>query len=214
MRFVEGTDLKALLRREGALEPVRALTIVKQIAAALDVAHERGLVHRDVKPANVLIDSQGESPHAYLSDFGLTKSASPGTNPSVAGQFLGTIDYVAPEQIRGEPVDGRSDLYALGCLLFECLTGEVPFHRDSEVAVIYAHLQERPPAVSASRPAFKPGSTPSSGGRWPRSRRTATRAATSSFWQPRPLSPIPASEEDAVGGWWSSQPPDWCSSPR
>jgi serine/threonine-protein kinase len=151
MRHVAGTDLKVLLREEGALEPGRALAIVGQVADALDAAHAHGLVHRDVKPANVLLATQGGGEHAYLSDFGLTKSASFSTDLTRAGQLLGTIDYVAPEQIRGESVDGRADQYSLGCLLFECLTGEVPFRRDAEVAVIYAQLQERPPRVSERR---------------------------------------------------------------
>src|SRR5262245_11735907 len=152
MRYVAGTDLKALLRREGALVPARALAIATQVAAALDAAHEHGLVHRDVKPANVLISGQAGSEHAYLSDFGLGKSGSLSTGLTAAGEILGTIDYVAPEQIRGAPVDYRADLYSLGCLLFECLTGEVPFRRDAEVTVIYAHLQEKPPAASSRRP--------------------------------------------------------------
>jgi serine/threonine-protein kinase len=148
MRYVAGTDLKALLREERSLEPNRAFAIAGQIAEALDSAHAHGLVHRDVKPANVLIATQGGGEHAYLSDFGLTKSASFSTELTRAGQLLGTIDYVAPEQIRGESVDGRADQYSLGCLLFECLTGEVPFRRDAEVAVIYAHLHDAPPVAS------------------------------------------------------------------
>src|SRR5262249_25357850 len=110
MRYVAGTDLKALLRRDGALETMRALALVRQVADALDAAHEHGLVHRDVKPANVLIADRGGSEHAYLSDFGLTKSGSLTSGLTAAGQFLGTIDYVAPEQIRGEVVDGQTDL--------------------------------------------------------------------------------------------------------
>jgi serine/threonine-protein kinase len=148
MRYVAGTDLKALLRREGALEPTRAVAIVKQLAAALDVAHVRGLVHRDVKPGNVLLTAEDGREHVYLSDFGVAKSASFATGLTTAGQRVGTIDYGAPEQIRGAGVDGRADQYSLGCLLFECLTGEVPFRRDTEVAVIYAHLRDEPQAVS------------------------------------------------------------------
>ena len=139
MRYVAGTDLKALLRREDALEPARAVAIVAQVAPALDAAHEHGLVHRDVKPGNVLVTSQDGREHVYLSDFGVAKSASLATGLTAAGQLFGTIDYVAPEQIRGEAIDGRADQYSLGCLLFECLCGEVPFRRDTEVAVIYAH---------------------------------------------------------------------------
>jgi predicted Ser/Thr protein kinase len=148
MRYVDGTDLKVLLRRESAIEPVRAVAIVAQVAAALDAAHEHGLVHRDVKPGNVLITSQDGREHVYLSDFGVAKSASPATGLTIAGQLFGSIDYVAPEQIRCEHVDGRADQYSLGCLLFECLTGDVPFRRETEAAVIFAHLRDRPPEVS------------------------------------------------------------------
>jgi streptogramin lyase len=147
MRYVEGTDLRSLLRREGALPPERALAVAAQIAAALDAAHEQGLVHRDVKPSNVLLDARG---HCYLADFGLTQSAS--DTSAFDGQLLGTIDYVAPEQIRGDPVDGRADIYALGCLVYECLTGSVPFARPSEVATIFAHLDEPPEPASLRRP--------------------------------------------------------------
>jgi Protein kinase domain len=160
MRYVAGTDLKALLRREGPLVPIRAAAIVAQLAAALDVAHGRGLVHRDVKPGNVLLAAEDGREHVYLSDFGVAKSASFATGLTTAGQRLGTIDYVAPEQIRGESVDGRADQYSLGCLLFECLTGEVPFRRETEVAVIYAHLRDKPQAVSERLPEIPPGIDP------------------------------------------------------
>lgn len=149
MRYVEGVDLKQLLRREGPLEPRRALALVGQVAGALDAAHERGLVHRDVKPSNVLIAARD---HVYLADFGLTKSTTDRSGLSASGQIVGTIDYVAPEQIEGKPVDGRADVYSLGCLLYECLTGEVPFPRDSELAVLWAHVQEQPPRASERRP--------------------------------------------------------------
>lgn len=150
MRYVEGDDLRAVLDREGRLEPSRALALAGQIADALDAAHARGLVHRDVKPANVLLDGD----HAYLCDFGLTKMVSSISGLTGTGQFIGTIDYVAPEQIQGNPVDGRADLYSLACLLYECLTGVVPFKRDSEVAVLWAHMQAPPPAASAELPEF------------------------------------------------------------
>ena len=143
MRYVDGSDLKKLLV-EGPLPAERAIAIVSQVAGALDAAHERGLVHRDVKPSNVLLD---ERRHAYLADFGLSRRlGEPGTALGAA-QSLGTIDYVAPEQIRGEPVDGRADLYSLGCLLHECLTGKPPFARSTDSAVLYAHLEEGPPAT-------------------------------------------------------------------
>jgi len=147
MRYVPGTDLKALLRAEGALAPERALALVEQVASALDAAHERGLVHRDVKPSNVLLTGKPEHEHCYLADFGLSTSTS---DRSVAdpGKIVGTIDYVAPEQIRGGDVDGRADVYSLACLMYECLVGEVPFRRASDVAVIYAHLEEQLPRAS------------------------------------------------------------------
>jgi DNA-binding beta-propeller fold protein YncE len=145
MQYVDGTDLKALLRREGALERDRAIAIVAQVADALDAAHARGLVHRDVKPSNVLVAGPPGEEHCYLADFGLTKFASERTALTDSGQMVGTIDYIAPEQIRGDAVDGRTDVYALACLLYHCLTGHAPFERDTDVAVIYAHLEETPP---------------------------------------------------------------------
>jgi YVTN family beta-propeller protein len=146
MRYVDGVDLKALLRASGPLDPERAVAIAAQLAEALDAAHRRGLVHRDVKPSNVLLDQQGDRDHAYLADFGLTRS-NRGAGPT-DGQFMGTVDYVAPEQIRGDEMDGRADQYALGCLLFECLTGSLPFSKRSDVAAIFAHLEEPVPAAS------------------------------------------------------------------
>jgi YVTN family beta-propeller protein len=150
MRYVDGADLRAVLRREGALAPARAVEIVSQIADALDAAHAKGLVHRDVKPSNVLIDERG---HCYLADFGLTQSASD-SGQVTDGSLLGTVDYVAPEQIRGDEVAGGADVYALGGMLFECLTGEGPFRRASEVATLYAHLEEDPPSASARHSAL------------------------------------------------------------
>ena len=150
MRYVEGADLRAVLRREGPLAPARALAIVAQVANALDAAHATGLVHRDVKPSNVLID---ERRHCYLADFGLSQTASD-RGQATDGSLLGTLDYVAPEQIRGDEIDGRADVYALGCVLFECLTGESPFRRSSEVATLYAHLEEDPPPASARHSAL------------------------------------------------------------
>jgi streptogramin lyase len=141
MRYVEGEDLKALLRR-GALAPERAIRICSQVAEALDLAHERGLVHRDVKPSNVLLDT---NEHAYLADFGLTRRLGEirGAEPAL----FGTIDYIAPEQIQGEEVDGRADVYALGCVLYECLVGTSPFRRGSDAATMFAHLEEDPPPL-------------------------------------------------------------------
>jgi YVTN family beta-propeller protein len=155
MRFVEGTDLKVLLRREGRLQPSRAAAILRQVADALDVAHERGLVHRDVKPANVLIARRGGHDHCYLSDFGLTKQAASISGLTGTGQLVGTVDYAAPEQIKGDPVDTRADVYSLGCVLYECLTGFAPYRRDTEMAVLWAHVQEPPPTLSAERPELR-----------------------------------------------------------
>jgi YVTN family beta-propeller protein len=152
MRYVEGTDLASLLRAEGPLAPDRAVGLVAQLADALDAAHARGLVHRDVKPSNALIAVEGTAEHVYLADFGLTKHTTSDGRFTATDQLVGTIDYLAPERIRAEQADGRADLYALGCVLFECLTGEVPFPRDSEVAAIYAQLEDEPPRASERRP--------------------------------------------------------------
>lgn len=151
MRFVKG-DLKAVIQREGRLRPERLMPVFTQIASALDAAHHLGLVHRDVKPANVLIAfSSGPDgrDHVYLADFGLTKHATSRSGITGTGQFVGTVDYMAPEQIEGKQVDGRVDVYALGCIAYECLTGRVPFTRDTDAAVIWAHLKEDPPKVSS-----------------------------------------------------------------
>jgi serine/threonine-protein kinase len=156
MRYVEGTDLERLLRVVTKLEPARTVSIVSQCAAALDAAHAEGLVHRDVKPANILLSAEGRTPgdRVYLSDFGVTKRLHSGAGLTRTGQFVGTVDYVAPEQIRGEDVDGRADVYSLGCVLFRCLTGGVPFPRETEVGTIYAHLEDAPPSVSELEPAL------------------------------------------------------------
>ena len=148
MAFVDGTDLKTLIGEQGRLPLRRALGIVGQIASALDAAHARGLVHRDVKPANILV---GPEDRAYLSDFGAVKElASAGMTRT--GTFVGTLEYCAPEQIDGGEVDARTDVYALGCVLYEALTGKPPFHRPSEVAVLNAHLHSPPPQVSKEAP--------------------------------------------------------------
>jgi len=153
MRLVRGTDLKAVIEREGPFEPARAVALIRQVGSALDAAHAEGLVHRDVKTANILVTPGPEgSDHAYLSDFGLTKRPDSRSGLTKTGQFLGSVDYVAPEQIEGKAIDGRADVYSLGCVLFECLTGRVPFERDSEMAVLWAHMQAPPPAVSEVRP--------------------------------------------------------------
>ena len=139
MRFVEGSDLRTILEREEKLSPERTLAVLAQVADALDAAHRRALVHRDVKPANVLLDEDG---HAYLSDFGITKQV--GGDSTDTGRVVGTLDYLAPEQIRGDPVDGRADVYALGCVLYECLAGVPPFRRPTEAEILWAHMQEHP----------------------------------------------------------------------
>jgi hypothetical protein len=146
MRYVEGDDLRSLVRREGALPPARAARIVAQVASALDAAHAAGLVHRDVKPANVLL---GPEDHVYLTDFGLTKHALSMSGQTREGQWVGTLDYVAPEQIRGERVDARADVYALGCVLVYALTGAPVFRRDRDEAKLWAHLSAPPDPPSA-----------------------------------------------------------------
>ena len=155
MRYVEGTDLRSLLVNDALVEPGRALAILGQVADALDAAHARGLVHRDVKPANILIaeepGSQAET-QVYVSDFGLTKATGSGPSLTATGQFVGTIDYASPEQIQGVKVDGRGDQYSLACVLQECLTGEPPFVRDSQLALLFAHVTDPPPPASERRP--------------------------------------------------------------
>jgi len=146
MRYVDGTDLRALLVSEGALDPARASGVVAQVASALDAAHERGLVHRDVKPANILVAARGGGEHTYLTDFGLTKRTASDSGLTAAGEWVGTLDYVAPEQLRGEAVDGRADVYALGCVLYELLTGQVPFVRDDDIAKLWAHISDPAPS--------------------------------------------------------------------
>jgi predicted Ser/Thr protein kinase len=146
MRYVDGTDLQALLRRDGRLEPRRAAAIVAQVAAALDAAHAAGLVHRDVKPANVLL-SDG---HVYLSDFGLTRPIGSDTRLTDSGEWIGTVDFMAPEHLGGRRTDARSDVYALGCVLFATLTGAPPFRRDTAPQTIVAHLNDPPPRPSAT----------------------------------------------------------------
>jgi hypothetical protein len=146
MRYVDGPDLRALLQA-GALPLDQTVRVVAQISAALDAAHARGLVHRDVKPANVLVEpATGDPPgHVFVSDFGLTKHADARSGVTASGQFVGTIDYMAPEQIQGHQLDGRADVYALGCVLFECLTGRPPFQGENQVAVIWSHMRDGAP---------------------------------------------------------------------
>jgi serine/threonine-protein kinase len=155
MRYVRGGDVRSLIDRSGPLPAYRAAEIVAQAASALDAAHLRGLVHRDVKPANMLLESgtvADRPDHVYLSDFGLSKGALAASGLTETGQFLGTLDYAAPEQIEGRPLDGRSDEYALACSAFEMLIGEPPFRREHGVSVMYAHLSEPPPLARSLRP--------------------------------------------------------------
>lgn len=151
MRYVDGDDLRTLIRREGRLDPAHAASIVAQVGSALDAAHRRGIVHRDVKPANVLLAGHD---HAYLTDFGLTKRilSVSGGGETRPGGWVGTLGYVAPEQIRGERVDARADVYALGCILFHALAGTTPYARESDEATLWAHLNDPPPELSARAP--------------------------------------------------------------
>jgi len=156
-RWVEGIELGELIRSGGALDPERAADIVKQVAAALDEAHGSGLVHRDIKPSNVLMTAQD---HVYLTDFGLTRHEASVSGLTVVGQLVGTVDYAAPEQIEGEPVDFRADIYGLGCLAVEILTERVPFDREGLAAKMWAHLNAEPPSLSERRPELAPGVDP------------------------------------------------------
>jgi hypothetical protein len=155
MRYVRGADLGSVLETEGPVAVERAVSIVADVAAALDEAHGEGLIHRDVKPANILLAparGPGSPERAYLTDFGVTRRTTSRSGLTQTGQFMGTVDYAAPEQIEGKEVDRRADVYSLGCVLYHCLTGEPPFVRDSDVATMYAHLRDRPPKPSAKRP--------------------------------------------------------------
>ncbi|MGW2565856.1 serine/threonine-protein kinase [Streptomyces sp. NPDC001537] len=159
MRYVEGSDLRHLLDRRGPLAPVPALRIAAQVASALDAAHDHGLVHRDVKPGNILVARGTDSDHpehAYLTDFGLTKKSLSLTGFTTVGQFVGTLDYVAPEQISGRPVDGRCDVYGFACVVFECLAGRPPFRREDDMALLWAHQYDQPPPLTEFRPDLAP----------------------------------------------------------
>ena len=163
MRCVSGTDLRQMIAKRGRLLPDTAVFLLSQAARALDAAHRRGLVHRDVKPGNLLVergdadsDSDSDPDHLYLADFGITKPAIGRSGLTCSGQFLGTIDYVAPEQIRGMAVLGMADQYSLGCVLYECLTGRVPFEKDLDAAIIWAHVEETPTRATLLRPDLPP----------------------------------------------------------
>jgi hypothetical protein len=153
MRYVLGTDMRQIIKKRGRILPATAVFLVGQAARALDAAHRRGLVHRDVKPGNLLVErgsDEADPDHVYLADFGITKYATSGLTST--GQFIGTIDYVAPEQIRGTSVGGQADQYSLGCVLYECLTGRLPFEKDLDAAIIWAHVEETPTPPTAVRP--------------------------------------------------------------
>jgi predicted Ser/Thr protein kinase len=152
MAYIEGSDLRELLRREGRLEPERALDLVGQAAQALDAAHAAGLVHRDVKPGNILVAPEDGGEHVFVCDFGLARHVSSVSSLTSERGFVGTIDYVPPEQIEGNPIDRRADVYSLGCVLYECLAGAGPFDRESELSVLFAHLNDPPPSITELRP--------------------------------------------------------------
>jgi Protein kinase domain/SIR2-like domain len=156
MRYVSGADLRSVLLRDGRLDPARAVEMLRQVGSALDVAHERGLVHRDVKPENILLARGPQGDHVYLCDFGVAKEQAAETGLTVPGGLVGTLQYMAPEQIGDQSVDRRSDVYALGVLLYECLTGRAPF-RGAPVAVMMAHLDRSPPKPSVERPELGTG---------------------------------------------------------
>ncbi len=152
MRFIQGTDLREWLLVNGPMPAPRAAEIALQVGKALDAAHANGLVHRDIKPGNILLSQQGGEDHVYLTDFGLTKRSATAAQFTRTGTWVGTVDYVAPEQIRGERIDARADVYSLGCVLYQLISGKVPFERDSEVSTIFAHLNEPPPSLGVASP--------------------------------------------------------------
>lgn len=160
MRFVAGQDLRALIDRQGPLPIGTAVRIAAQVASALDAAHDHDLVHRDVKPGNILVAAGTDSDHpehVYLTDFGLTKKSLSLTGFTSVGQFVGTLDYVAPEQISGRPVDGRCDVYSLACVVYETMAGAPPFQRDDDMALLWAHQFDPPPALTGVRPDLPAG---------------------------------------------------------
>src|SRR6266581_1022612 len=150
MPYIRGTDLRRLIDERKQLDPEQTLRILDGVAGALDAAHAEGLVHRDVKPANILIEARDG--HVYLTDFGVTRHMDSKTQLTPTGRFMGTLHYVAPEQIEGKTVDARTDIYSLGCVLYECLAGVIPFQRESEGSLLWAHLSESPPRLTDRRP--------------------------------------------------------------
>jgi serine/threonine protein kinase len=199
MRFVDGRDVREVLALEGPLEPARAARLVLQVASALDAAHEHGLVHRDIKPGNILVTGSPGREHAFLTDFGLTKRRGSQSGLTQTGQLVGTVAYLAPEQIRGQELDARTDVYALGCVLYEVLAGQLPYGREHDVATIYAHLEEPPPRPSETSPALAafdpiiaaamakdPDDRPASAGELARTAYAAADGATPTAAPPRP----------------------------
>src|SRR6478736_2860796 len=152
MRYVAGTDLARLLAAEKQLPPTTAASIVAQVGEALDAAHEAGIVHRDVKPANILLEADGDGFHAILTDFGLMKNLRSQTQITQTGTVIGTFDYAAPEQLRETNIDARTDVYALGGVLFQTLTGKVPYPRETAAATMLAHLDAPPPSLLSVLP--------------------------------------------------------------
>jgi serine/threonine-protein kinase len=148
MALIEGIDLDYVLGTQGAIHPVTAARIIAEIASALDVAHAEGLVHRDVKPGNILLDSRDGVPHAYLADFGLSRHVDSTSGLTATGHWIGTIDYASPEQLMAATVDARTDVYALGCVLHKALTGSVPYPHERDVDKVMAHASGQPPAAS------------------------------------------------------------------
>jgi serine/threonine protein kinase len=158
MRYIDGPNLATVIHDDGPMDLHRACELLTGVAEALDSAHHAGLVHRDVKPANVLLTTPGQPAgrqHAYLCDFGIARQSS-STLTTATGEFLGTLQYAAPEQIQGRPVDGRTDQYALACVAYHCLTGQVPYPADEPAAVMFAHISAEPPRASTHNPAVPP----------------------------------------------------------
>jgi hypothetical protein len=160
MDFVTGTDLRELLVKSGAIEPHRAVDLLHQCASALDAAHRSGLVHRDVKPGNIMITVKDGEEHAYLTDFGLAKRSETAAALTAKGHVVGTVDYMAPEQITGSHIDARTDIYALGCVFYQMLTGKVPYERDNSLATLFAHVHDPTPPlegkITDTYPTFAP----------------------------------------------------------
>ena len=171
MDYVTGTDLREILIKQGALDPNRAVDLLEQFASALDAAHRRGLVHRDVKPANIMITVKDGEEHAYLTDFGLAKKFDTASGLTTKGSIVGTVDYMAPEQITGGRTDARTDIYALGCVFYQMLTGKVPYERENSVATLFAHVHDPPPPLEGDDQRHAPGIRARvRRRRWPRSR--------------------------------------------